>query len=180
MNKRFVFVRDVEAWLAEGKQEWALPEDARLTDAAADLVKERGIRIRRTKRAAVESPAAWGAGRETSEVAAAQPTSPAPAKGLIAVAAAGPNPSDPVGSVATRSPYFLLFEAGGTFLGALENPHADTGGGAGRLAADFVEAQGVQTLVAGNFGRNITADLENKGIRTVKASGSGEEAVKAL
>jgi predicted Fe-Mo cluster-binding NifX family protein len=34
--------------------------------------------------------------------------------------------------------------------------------------------------VAGNFGRNITADLENKGIRTVKASGSCTDAITAL
>ena len=171
MEKRFIFVRDVEAWIAEGKVEWELPEGTRITDAAADLIKERGIGVRWTK----------GSGREGAPPAPEAGTpAPAPEQGLIAVAAAGKTPSDPVAGVAARSPYFLLFDAGKAFLEAVENPYADAGGGAGNRVGEWMAERGVQTLVAGNFGRNLAADLEKNGIGRVEASGSSEGAVKAL
>ena len=66
------------------------------------------------------------------------------------------------------------------FLEAVENPHADAGGGAGNRVAEWMAERGVQTMVAGNFGRNLAADLEKRGIGRVEASGSSEDAVKAL
>ncbi len=171
MGKRFIFVRDVEKWLVEGKDTKELPEGTRITAAAADLIKERGIDVRWTK----------GAGREgTPPTVEAETPVPTAERGLIAVAAAGKTPSDPVAGVAARSPYFLLFDEEKRFLEAVENPHADTGGGAGNRVAEWVAERGVQTMVAGNFGRNLAADLENRGIGHVEASGSGEDAVKAL
>lgn len=44
----FVFVKDVEAILREGKQEILVPEDARISPAALDLLQERGVRVVRT------------------------------------------------------------------------------------------------------------------------------------
>ena len=171
MEKRFIFVRDVENRLAEGKGEWELPAGTRITAAAADLIKERGIDVRWTK----------GSGREgTPPAAEAGPPAPAVEQGLSAVAAAGKKPSDPVEGVDARGTYLLLFDAGKAFLEAVENPHADAGGGAGNRVAEWMAERGVQTMVAGNFGRNLAADLENRGIGHVEASGSSEKAVKAL
>jgi len=173
MDKRFVFVKDVQDWIAQGKTEMDLPEGACVTAAAADLAKEKGIRLGHSGAAAVQQ-APPGA-----EQIADAPDLRNPG-GLLAVASRGRTPSDPVGSVAARSPYFLFFDTEGAFLKAVENPHADVGGGAGGLVADFMGEKGVRTLVAGNFGKNIKADLDGKGIRYVEFSGSVEEAVKAL
>lgn len=41
----FVFVKDVEAILREGKQEILVPEGAKISPAALDLIQERGIRV---------------------------------------------------------------------------------------------------------------------------------------
>ncbi len=43
----FVFVKDVEAILREGKKEIIIPEGARISPAALDLIQERGIRVAR-------------------------------------------------------------------------------------------------------------------------------------
>jgi predicted Fe-Mo cluster-binding NifX family protein len=170
MEKRFIFVRDVERWLAEGKDTKELPEGTRITAAAADLIKERGLGIQ------------WRTGPSGEETPPADEEGPHPTgqQGIIAVAAAGKTPSDPVAGVAARSPYFLLFDAEKAFLEAVENPHADSGGGAGNRVAEWMADRGVQTMVAGNFGRNLAADLEKRGIGCVEASGSSEAAVRAL
>ncbi len=44
----FVFVKDVEAILREGKQEILVPEGAKISPAALDLIQERGVRVVRT------------------------------------------------------------------------------------------------------------------------------------
>jgi bacterioferritin-associated ferredoxin len=44
----FVFVKDVEAILREGKQEIPVPEGAKISPAALDLIQERGLRVVRT------------------------------------------------------------------------------------------------------------------------------------
>jgi bacterioferritin-associated ferredoxin len=44
----FVFVKDVEAILREGKQEILVPEGAKISPAALDLIQERGLRVVRT------------------------------------------------------------------------------------------------------------------------------------
>jgi predicted Fe-Mo cluster-binding NifX family protein len=171
MEKRFIFVRDVEKWLAEGKDTKELPEGTRITAAAADLIKERGLGIQwRRGPSGEEAPPAVEEG----------PPAPTGQQGIIAVAATGKAPSNPVAGVAARSPYFLLFDAGKAFLEAVENPHADSGGGAGNRVAEWMAERGVQVMVAGNFGRNLAADLEKRGIGRVEASGSSEAAVRAL
>jgi len=181
VEKRFIFVRDVEKWVKEGITEWELPEGARLTAAAADLIKERGIRLIHAGDAE-DKPTPRDAGKDRNPQGGTPETPPnrTPAKGIIAVASTGETPSDPIGSVAARSPYFLLFDENGAFLGPVENPHAGAGGGAGRLVAEFMAERGVRTMIAGNFGRNIRTDLEEKGIRFVEASGQSAEAVRRL
>lgn len=45
MPRVFVFVKDVEAILREGKQEILIPEGAKISPAALDLIQERGIQV---------------------------------------------------------------------------------------------------------------------------------------
>ena len=181
MEKRFIFVRDVEEWVKEGITETELPAGARLTAAAADLIKERGIRLKKTGEAGDKpTPRDGRSDRDTQGGSPDMTPSGTPTKGTVAVASTGQTPSDPIGSVAARSPYFLLFDEKGDFLGSMENPHADSGGGTGRLVADLMAERGVRTLIAGNFGRNIKADLEERGVRFIEATGPCAEAVRRL
>jgi predicted Fe-Mo cluster-binding NifX family protein len=181
VEKRFIFVKDVEKWLKQGITEWELPEGARLTAAAADLIKERGIRLKMAVGAGDDfAPRDAGIDRNTPGASPDVQPEGATARGAIAVASSGRTPSDPIGTVAARSPYFLLFDENGAFLGSVENPHAGSGGGTGRLVAEFMAERGVRTMIAGNFGRNIKTDLEEKGIRFIEASGQSDEAVRRL
>lgn len=180
MGRKFIFVKDVEKVLAEGKKEWVLPEGACLTDAAADLVKERGLQLKTVGPPTGAGPSPQGKRRETSDGSQDNLSSVKGTTGIIAVASSGQHPGDPVGSVAARSPYYLLFDSGGTFLSAIQNPYVNTGEGAGRLVAELMAEQGVRTMIAGNFGRNIVTYLEEKGIRNVQFSGKSEEAIQAF
>ena len=183
MVRRFVFVREVEELVAKGQNEMELPEGTRFSSEAADLIKERGVRITFTSGPAPDS----GKRRESEEeLNESEGTDTAYARGtkeqqsLIAVVSAGQAITDPVGNVAARSPYFLIFDGQGELIEVLENPHRETGGGAGPLVAELMAERGVSTMVAGSFGTNIKASLEEKGVNYLEFSGQVGEAVKLV
>jgi predicted Fe-Mo cluster-binding NifX family protein len=62
----------------------------------------------------------------------------------------------------------------------LENPHRETGGGAGPLVANLMAERGVSTLIAQNFGMNIKASLDEKGVNHFEFSGQIGDAVKSV
>ena len=99
---------------------------------------------------------------------------------FIAVVSAKRDTAGKVGNIAARSPYFLLFDNRGELIEAIENPHKDIGGGAGPLVATLMAEKGVKTVIAGNFGINIKASFEEKGVGYLAFSGTVGEAVKSI
>ena len=178
MARRFVFVEEVQDVLSKKQAEIVLPEGTRFSPAANDLIRENGIRV---SFVVSPTPGEWKGevvvndgcdGVERSEDFGIEE--------LIAVVSAGKTVMDTVGNVAARSPYFLIFNSKSTLVEILENPYCDTGGGVGPLVAELIYNKGVKTLIAGNFGVNISASLKEKGLNLKTFSGTVGEAVKSI
>ena len=45
MKRRFVFVEEIEALVAQGQTDLQVPESTRFSPLAADLIREKGIRV---------------------------------------------------------------------------------------------------------------------------------------
>jgi predicted Fe-Mo cluster-binding NifX family protein len=184
MKKRFVFVKEVEKLVAQGKTGMQVPEGTRLSPLAADLIREKGIQVSfssgptseseketdsREEAVRIERPEVMTKGADAEE-----------RKSLIAVASDGKVGMGDVGSVAARSHYFLIFDDQENLIEVLENPHRETGGGAGPLVANLMAERGVSTLVAQNFGINIKASLDEKDVSYFEFSGQVGDAVKSV
>ncbi|MFQ6759029.1 MAG: hypothetical protein D9V46_09980 [Deltaproteobacteria bacterium] len=100
-------------------------------------------------------------------------------KAVIAVAAEGSAPTAQISKLAARAPYFLLFDDKGQLAEALANPYRQGAGGAGPQVVDFLAAKGIKTVIAGEFGANMTNAMKNKGMTHRTATGPAVEAVKA-
>jgi predicted Fe-Mo cluster-binding NifX family protein len=96
------------------------------------------------------------------------------------MASSGKTPAGHIGNVAARSPYFLFFDSQGHLIEVLENPYRDVGGRAGPLVADLMAEKGVTSVVAGNFGQNIVASLDKKGIQHIELSGQVGKALESV
>jgi predicted Fe-Mo cluster-binding NifX family protein len=181
MARKFIFIRDVEQLIGEGKKEMVLPEGTRISPAAADFIKEKGIRLAFAGEGA-GSPSTKSENKESSpEGSATTPVKGSTAsQASVAVASSGKTPADHIGNVAARSPYFLFFDSQGNFLEVLENPYRDVGGRAGPLVADLMAEKGVTSVVAGNFGQNIVDSLDKKGIQHIALSGPVEKALESI
>ena len=176
MKRRFIFVEEVQAALAGGQTEMALPEGTRFSPAANDLIREKGIRVLLTEPPAPENKKALEpTGDKNKKMQDAAQTST-----FIAVVSAGRDTAGTVGNIAARSPYFLLFNNRGELIEVIENPHKNIGGGAGPLVAELMAEKGVKTVIAGNFGINIKASFEEKGVGYLAFSGTVDEAVKCI
>ena len=177
MGKRFVFVEEVQDVLSKGQTEMELPEGTRFSPAADDLIREKGIRVSFTGSPA---PVDRKGQEPTGGKNKVEMQDTARAGALIAIVSAEKTATGTVGNVAARSPYFLLFNGQGELIEVLDNPHRDTGGGAGPLVAEFMGERGITTMVAGNFGSNMKASLDEKGINYFEFSRKAEEAARAV
>jgi predicted Fe-Mo cluster-binding NifX family protein len=176
VKKKFVFAKEVKGLVARGLDKIELPEGTRFSPEAADLIKERGIQVIFTGASAESRVVEPGTGGVKVRTEAPKSNSAGP---LIAVASSGKTATDMVGSIAARSPFFLLFNAKGDLVEVLENPYRDSGGGAGPLVAELMVKEGVTSMVAGNFGMNIRTSLGEKGLRYFEFQGQAGEAVQA-
>lgn len=73
---------------------------------------------------------------------------------------------------AARAAYYVLLDTKRDLYEVLENPVADVEHGAGPQAAAFLVQQGVEMVVAGEFGYRFRTDLEANGITCVESSGT--------
>jgi predicted Fe-Mo cluster-binding NifX family protein len=96
----------------------------------------------------------------------------------IAVVSQGNAPDAVVSPVAARGLYFLIFDARGTFIEAVENPHRNAGRNASEQVVVDLSNRGVTTLIAGNFGNKMTAALTARRIRHVEFQGTAADAVR--
>jgi len=96
----------------------------------------------------------------------------------IAVVSEGKTVNSEVSPVAARGRYFLVFDGRQAFLEALDNPHRNAGSGASAKVADYLEARGVTTIIAGAFGNKMIAAMKAKRIRYLTFTGTAAAAVK--
>jgi predicted Fe-Mo cluster-binding NifX family protein len=101
-------------------------------------------------------------------------------KGRIAVAAVGTTPAAEVSSVATRTPYFLIFDDLGAFVEAVENPHKEVRRRASELVVQLLAQKGVAFFVAGDFGHRMVYTLRERNIEYMEFQGTAEEALKKV
>ena len=97
----------------------------------------------------------------------------------IAVVSAGPYWSSDLAGVFGRSPYILFFDTETGSTQSLANPGAESTGGAGPEAAQFVLSQGAEVLVAPKVGPKAHKVLEAAGVRFVFRKGGASGAALA-
>lgn len=97
-------------------------------------------------------------------------------KTVLAVAADGDTLEASVSSMAGRCAYFLIVDAKGKLMKALENPYKDEGQ-AGISAAHFLASKNVTTVIAGHFGDKMRDVLDAHKIAYVELRGTVKEAI---
>ena len=88
----------------------------------------------------------------------------------IAVASEKDNLESEICPTAGRSPYYLIFEDK-KLVKTIKNPFAHGGGGAGYGVAQMLANEGVNLVISGKFGGNMTSTLEEKGIEYEEIQG---------
>lgn len=101
-----------------------------------------------------------------------------PTASLIAVATDSRNLPAQVSPVGARATYFMLFDASGTLLHTLDNPHKDSTRRTGMLTADFLATKGVGTVIAAAFGGKMSEAIQSHGMEALEFSGTVSAAVK--
>ena len=82
----------------------------------------------------------------------------------IAIASSGKDENSQVSPVSGRAEYYLVFE-GKKLVETISNPFQHGGGGAGIGVAQMLANKGVKLVISGKFGPNMTAFLDEKGIK---------------
>ncbi len=113
-------------------------------------------------------------------VALDQATDQKKEKGHIAVAALGDGPESEISSNAGRAPYYLIFNDKGVLLKSIENPALDRRGGASRVVLELLLKESCTTVIAGNFGDRMEAQLRANDIEYYKRDGIVKEVLKAF
>ena len=100
----------------------------------------------------------------------------------LAVSACGPSVTDAVDARFGRAAYFLIFDAQGEFVDALDNQSSDAmAHGAGLAAVENLASAGVKLVLTGQVGPKATAALSAAGMALVAncEGQSAQDAVKA-
>jgi len=84
----------------------------------------------------------------------------------IAIASEGKDKDSPVSPVSGRASYYLIFEKN-RMIKAIDNPFSVGGGGAGFSVAQMLGNEGVDVVISGKFGPNITEALKKKKIKMI-------------
>ena len=177
MKKRFVFAGEVKEAVARGETTMEVPPGTRFSPEAADLIKEKGIAVIMTGLPSDTQTA----GNDSDHAGYASESSKGgdSKKSFIAVASPGKTEEAPVGTIAARSPYFLIFDKKGVLADVLENPYRDSSSGAGPLVAALLADKGIAMVVAGNFGRNMRSSLRERNLDCLEFQGTAKQAAAA-
>ena len=87
-----------------------------------------------------------------------------------AIAANTQNKDARVAMHAARAPFYLIYE-GGVLLDTIKNPYSAIDRGAAPRAAQLLQEQGVESLVAGEFGDRFIDLLKENNIAPVVGNG---------
>lgn len=98
----------------------------------------------------------------------------------IAVASLEKNEGAKIAQQAGRAPYYLIFNEKGELLETWGNVFARGGGGAGFAVVDVMKEKGVEVIIAGKFGPNMTGAMDSAGIKYLEKEGLAKEAVKEV
>jgi len=82
----------------------------------------------------------------------------------IAIASSGKDENAQVSPVSGRAEFYLLFEDK-KLIETISNPFQHGGGGAGIGVAQMLANKGVELIISGKFGPNMTTFLDEKGIK---------------
>ncbi len=82
----------------------------------------------------------------------------------IAIAASENSINSLVSPVGARSPFFLIFDEEGELVKTIENPFM-VGGGAGFGVVSMLAQEGINALIAGAFGPNMSQAMVQSGIK---------------
>ena len=94
-----------------------------------------------------------------------------------AIATLGDKEDSEISSMAGRAPFYLLFE-GKKLVETINNPFRFGAGGAGVSVAKMLVDKGVNLVVAGKFGPNMLAILEERKLKYKEASGKAIDALE--
>jgi len=98
----------------------------------------------------------------------------------IAVASDNKNATSHVGTIAGRSPYYLMFDSTGKLAEVIENPYKNARGGAGPSTANFLAEKGVTIVIAETFGGKMINAMKRKGMTHFEFKGIANDAVKKV
>ncbi|MBD3361620.1 hypothetical protein GF358_02385 [Candidatus Woesearchaeota archaeon] len=82
----------------------------------------------------------------------------------IAISSSGKEKNSEISPVSGRAEYYLIFE-NGKLIETISNPFRMGGGGAGIGVAQMLANKGVEMVISGKFGPNMTAFLDEKKIK---------------
>lgn len=78
---------------------------------------------------------------------------------------------------AGRSPYYIIFDESKKMIEVVKNPFSVGGGGAGYGVAKMLADNGVDTIIAGEFGSNMIGAMEQRKIKYEKKEGKVSDAL---
>ncbi|MBW2517725.1 MAG: hypothetical protein JRE88_13160 [Deltaproteobacteria bacterium] len=181
MARKFIFIRDIENLLNQGKTDMQLPEGSRFSPAAWDLIRENNIQVSFTEK----SPASPDADDDDIQEPKTK-KQPAPIQNdaappqLAAIVSAARDVSGTVGEKVTNSQYFLIFDHDGKFIDIIKNPFFDGGKDAEQGIVNLLAASQVAAIAAEKIDDALGDQLQQKNIQLFEISGPIEEAVKLV
>ncbi len=181
MTRKFVFIKDVENLIKQGKTDMQLPEGSRFSPAAWDLIRENNIQVSYTGQ--TSAPVDIGDEKIQDPKIQEQPTPADTGTGqpqLAAIVSSARDVSGTVGENVVSSQYFLIFDHDGKFIDIIKNPFFDGGKDAEQGIVNLLSASQVSAIAAEKFDDALGDRLKQKNIRFFEISGPIEEAVKLV
>ncbi len=94
----------------------------------------------------------------------------------IAVAVLSNNENSEISEVAGRAPFYLIYE-NKKLIETINNPFRFGSGGAGPSVAKMLADKGINLVIAGKFGGNMTSALKEKNIAYKETTGKAIDAL---
>ncbi len=177
MARKFIFIKDVEAILKQGKTEMQLPEGSRFSPAAWDLVRENNIQVSFAGQPSVTDDES----KDSKIQARSSPREDISGQlHLIAVVSSGRAVAGSVGENAASSPYYLIFDHDGKFIDIVKNPAIEQRNDTEKMIVRLLNASQVSAIVAQQFSDAFRSRLAENNIQYFEISGPIEEAVKIV
>jgi hypothetical protein len=165
MARKFIFIKDIEQLLKQGKTEMDLPEGSRFSPAAWDLVRENNIQV--SFREQSQALNADAGNTEIDSQSLSDQTSPELPQ-LAAIVSGAREITGKVGETVTGSPYFLIFDHDGKFIDIIKNPFIDKGTSADQMIVNLLTASQISAVAAEAFSGALRTQLSEKTFAILK------------